>query len=264
MAARYWEQLAIPEGFPTGSLFGRAGRNIREVRAHTGVSRIDIDTVALTIDIGGATAAAVAAAAAVYRRVFANAAVIANFNRVSPGEATVLLGPALEAGACFVPVPHGDEAAAATDKRSQLYALAPAPPAARLARLAAAQRPAALDATAQLPPFVFESGEDVVAACLAHAMHAALGVVPPYQAIKLRSTLGKQLFGCGGARGGIRSPAVLGALSMADLQELSLGYQKYLQGVFSTGVPAAKVSAMLAHLREVSPQGGLCRRETKC
>lgn len=73
MAARNREQLAIPAGFPTGSLFGRAGRNIREVRAHTGVGRIDIDTLAGTIDLWGPTAASVAAGAAVYRRLFANA-----------------------------------------------------------------------------------------------------------------------------------------------------------------------------------------------
>ena len=73
MAARHWEQLAIPAGFPTGSLFGRAGRNIHEVRAHTGVKRIDIDTLAGTIDLWGPTAASVAAAADVYRRLFANA-----------------------------------------------------------------------------------------------------------------------------------------------------------------------------------------------
>lgn len=69
----HWEQLAIPAGFPTGSLFGRAGRHINEVRAHTGVSRIDIDTVAMTIDIWGPTAAAVTSAAATYHRLFANA-----------------------------------------------------------------------------------------------------------------------------------------------------------------------------------------------
>lgn len=69
----HWEQLAIPAGFPTGSLFGRAGRHINEVRVHAGVSRIDIDTVAMTIDIWGPTAVAVDAAASVYRGLFANA-----------------------------------------------------------------------------------------------------------------------------------------------------------------------------------------------
>lgn len=35
------------------------------------------------------------------------AATLAKLNPVSPAEATVLLGPALESGACFVPVPPG-------------------------------------------------------------------------------------------------------------------------------------------------------------
>lgn len=112
-----------------------------------------------------------------------------------------------------------DEAAAATDKRKQLYALAPTPPAARLARLAAAQQPAAFDAAAPPPPFVLESAAaDVVVARLERAVHAAMAAEPPYDGIKLRSTLGKQLYGGGGGRGGIASPAALGRLSLADLQ----------------------------------------------
>ena len=324
MAARHWEQLAIPAGFPTGSLFGRAGRNIREVRAHTGVKRIDIDTLAGTIDLWGPTAASVAAAADVYRRLFANAGglswlqtCIANQSALAAARCAgcvpegiacgcgwnhqpyqsmavmqlmpppacpahcLLQPPSPSSTACrlrrqpycwgplwslapalcrcrrevrrtcstelsphacqglgmFSPAPlmrrpcpssahsctasphRADEAAAATDKRKQLYALAPAPPAARPARLAAAQRPAALDATVPLPAFVLESdGADVVAARLARAVHAAMAADPPYHAVKLKSTLGKQLHGGGGSRGGIGSPAALGALSLADLQ----------------------------------------------
>lgn len=72
-----------------------------------------------------------------------------------------------------------------------------------------------------LPAFVLESdGADVVAASLARAVHAAMHAAadPPYHAVKLRSTLGKQLHGGSGSRGGIGSPAALGALSLADLQ----------------------------------------------
>lgn len=110
MAAQHREQLAIPAGFPTGSLFGRAGRHISEVKAHSGVSRIEIDTVALTINLWGPSAASVAAAAAVYRRLFDNAAAHATFDRVLPAEAIILLGTALESPTCFSPVPPGGEA----------------------------------------------------------------------------------------------------------------------------------------------------------
>lgn len=211
---------------------------------------------------------------------------------------------------------RADEAAAATDKRKQLYALAPALPTARLAHLAAAARPAPMAAAGPLPPFVLEAeAGEIAVARLARAVHAALAAEPPYHAVKLRSTLGKQLFSGGGARGGISSPAALGTLSLADLQvswswvavsaflmtagllglnqallhgpscmggpggtcsqagrlmhplplprssmlkclclscqELSLGYQKDLQGVYSNGVPLAGVTAMVKRLREV-------------
>lgn len=64
------EQLQIPAGFPVGSLFGREGRHLRDVKARTG-ARIEIKEQgrAAYITISG-QAAAVQAAARFYRSRF--------------------------------------------------------------------------------------------------------------------------------------------------------------------------------------------------